>query len=125
MEEDAASNEVTATKQLLEDELQQCDVTALDCMSVQLICALVSTRAAYLSACGVAALLERVGKRHVTIAVDGTLYRKHPNFHDRLNTKLRSLLASDVSVAIHVSDDGSGVGAALVAAVAQRLASRA
>ena len=124
IESETALDEITQTKRILQDELKQSDVTAQDCVNVKRICAAVSTRAAFLSACGLAALIERVGKRDVTVAMDGTLYKQHPTFHRRMDVKLRSLLSSEVKVEMKLSEDGSGVGAALVAAVTQRLATR-
>lgn len=36
-------------------------------------------------------LLERVDKPEVTVAVDGSLYRYHPKFHDRITEKISQL----------------------------------
>ncbi|CAF4449780.1 unnamed protein product, partial [Rotaria sp. Silwood2] len=45
-----------------------------DCAIVQYVCRQVSKRAARLAAAGLAVLVNRIGKPHVTIGVDGSLY---------------------------------------------------
>ncbi|KAK2150406.1 hypothetical protein LSH36_406g01045 [Paralvinella palmiformis] len=81
------------------DELGLVNVTTEDCRILKHICSVVSTRAAYLAS------------TELTVAVDGSLYRFHPHFHDLM-------------FCMRLSEDGSGKGAALVAAVANRLRSR-
>ena len=55
-----------------------------DCEVVQKVCGAVSTRAARLAATGVVALVSKIGKiDSCTVAVDGSLYKKHPLFKDR------------------------------------------
>jgi hypothetical protein len=36
----------------------------------------------------VAALLNKMGRRRVTVGMDGSLYKFHPHFHDRMVTKV-------------------------------------
>ena len=84
----------------------------------------ISTRAAHLSAAGLVALLNRIPHSRVTVAVDGSLFKFHSRFHAQLKSKVNSLLAGrDVHVELVLANDGNGKGAALVAAVAQRLES--
>jgi len=80
----------------------------------------VSTRAAYLAAAGIAVLLQRVSKPAVTVGVDGSLYRYHPRFHQLITEKITQL-APNKQFKLMLSSDGSGKGAALVAAVSWRL----
>jgi len=110
--------ELKNVKQIL-DELDIFDYTLTDCMIMREICQAVSSRAAYLSAAGVAALLKRVSRTSVTVAVDGSLYRYHPKFHD-LMTDMTQQLLPHKQFKLRLSHDGSGVGAALVAAVSTR-----
>ena len=50
-----------------------------DCEIVRRVCASVSKRAARLAAAGVVALVKKINKLDgCTVAVDGSLYRKHP-----------------------------------------------
>lgn len=94
-----------------------------DVKIVQYVCEIVSNRAALLVAICLATLLNRIDKEHVTIAVDGSLYKHHP----RLETWIRQyipLLAGDHKFKLIHAEDGSGKGAALVAAIAQRLSQR-
>uniref|UniRef100_A0A8D3AKV7 Phosphotransferase n=1 Tax=Scophthalmus maximus TaxID=52904 RepID=A0A8D3AKV7_SCOMX len=99
----------------------------VDVRVVRLVCDAVSSRSARLCAAALATLVNRIrvnrGRGHLktTVGVDGTVYRKHPNFSEELQATVR-LLAPDCSITFRVSEDGSGKGAAMVTAVAQRLA---
>lgn len=54
------------------------------------------------------------------VGVDGSVYRFHPRFHDLMYSKIRELTHDHISFELMLSEDGSGRGAALVAAVASR-----
>ena len=55
-----------------------------DCQAVKRVCEAVSKRAARLAATGVVALVEKIDKLSgCTVAVDGSLYEKHPTFETR------------------------------------------
>ena len=56
----------------------------------------------------------------MTVAVDGTLFKKHPTFQQYMEECLQQLLPNH-QVKLMLAEDGSGVGAALAAAVAKRL----
>jgi hexokinase len=47
---------------------------------------------------GVAGLLNKMGRRRVTVGMDGSLYKFHPHFHDRMVTKVRTDLQLNVSI---------------------------
>ena len=51
------------------------------------------------------------------MAVDGTLFKKHPKFKHYMQEAIKELLPRS-NVSLMLSEDGSGIGAALVAAVA-------
>jgi len=102
------------------EELGITDVPDDDCASVRYICECVSTRAAHLSSCGIAALLNKMDDPSVTVGVDGSVYRFHPKFHDLMVSKMRELVKPHIKFDLMLSEDGSGRGAALVAAVASR-----
>ncbi|XP_040007274.1 hexokinase-4-like isoform X2 [Xiphias gladius] len=99
----------------------------VDVSVAHLVCNTVSSRSAHLCGAALASIVNRVrvsrGLDHLktTVGVDGTVYRKHPNFGDELRATVR-LLAPKCSITFLVSEDGSGKGAAMVTAVAQRLA---
>ncbi|XP_040908439.1 hexokinase-4-like [Toxotes jaculatrix] len=101
--------------------------TPVDVRVVRLVCDTISSRSARLCAAALATIANRIrvnrGLDHLktTVGVDGTVYRKHPNFSEKLQATVR-LLAPKCSITFLVSEDGSGKGAAMVTAVAQRLA---
>ncbi|XP_072231715.1 hexokinase-2-like [Leuresthes tenuis] len=103
------------------------DWDLVDACVVRLVCDTVSSRSARLCAAALATIANRIrvsrGLNHLktTVGVDGTVYRKHPNFSDELKAAVR-LLAPKCDITFLVSEDGSGKGAAMVTAVAQRLA---
>ncbi|NXL42537.1 HXK2 protein, partial [Podilymbus podiceps] len=96
-----------------------------DSVLVREVCQTVSLRAAQLCAAGLAAVVEKMRENRglaqlaVTVGVDGTLYKMHPHFSQHLQQMLRDL-APKCTVTFLQSEDGSGKGAALVAAVACR-----
>lgn len=54
------------------------------------------------------------------VGVDGSVYRFHPKFHDLMMAKIRHFVKPNITFDLMLSEDGSGRGAALVAAVASR-----
>ncbi|XP_055371114.1 hexokinase type 2 [Condylostylus longicornis] len=102
------------------EELGIIDVSDDDCAAVRYICECVSSRAAHLTSCGIAALLNKMDDPSVTVGVDGSVYRFHPKFHDLMVSKMRELVKPHIKFDLMLSEDGSGRGAALVAAVASR-----
>ncbi|XP_005811504.2 hexokinase-2 [Xiphophorus maculatus] len=99
----------------------------VDARVVRLVCETISSRSARLCAAALATIVDRIranrGLPHLktTVGVDGTVYKKHPNYSDELQ-KAMHFLAPDCKIKFLVSEDGSGKGAAMVTAVAQRLA---
>lgn len=86
---------------------------------------LIGTRAARLSACGVAAISKKKGYKECHVGADGSVFNKYPHFKQRGAVALREILdwpakkkASDSDpIEIMAAEDGSGVGAALIAAL--------
>ncbi|XP_051897183.1 hexokinase-2 isoform X1 [Pristis pectinata] len=101
--------------------------TSDDCVATQRICTIVSTRSSNLCAATLAAVLRRIKENkgvqrlRTTIGVDGSVYKKHPQFARRLHKAVRRLVPN-CDVRFLPSEDGSGKGAAMVTAVAYRLA---
>ncbi|KAK8722199.1 hypothetical protein OTU49_012319 [Cherax quadricarinatus] len=104
------------------EELGFNDATDADCANVRHVCECVSRRAANLTAAGVSVLLNRIGEESVTVAVDGSVYRFHPHFHNLMVEQISQLVKPGIKFDLMLSEDGSGRGAALVAAVASRCA---
>ncbi|KAM6473992.1 hexokinase-3 [Liasis olivaceus] len=100
-------------------------VSPEDAMVVKEVCHTVTSRAAMVCAAGLAAVVEkirenkRMTKLEVTIGVDGTVYKMNPYFAKKLQDTV-ALLAPNCNVKFLLSEDGSGKGAALIAAVACR-----
>ncbi|XP_006873553.1 PREDICTED: hexokinase-3 [Chrysochloris asiatica] len=102
-------------------------LTSDDALIVREVCQAVSRRAAQLCGAGVAAVVEKIRENRgleelmVTVGVDGTLYKLHPHFSSLVAATVKDL-APRCTVTFLQSEDGSGKGAALVTAVACRLA---
>ncbi|KAK2852433.1 hypothetical protein Q7C36_007634 [Tachysurus vachellii] len=98
-----------------------------DCIAVQHVCAIVSFRSANLVASALGAILIRlkdnknVPRLRTTVAIDGSLYKMHPQYSRRLHKTVRRLVP-ECDVRFLLSESGSGKGAALVTAWAYRLA---
>uniref|UniRef100_A0A673TUC4 Hexokinase-3 n=2 Tax=Suricata suricatta TaxID=37032 RepID=A0A673TUC4_SURSU len=102
-------------------------LTSDDALMVLEVCQAVSQRAAQLCGAGVAAVVEKIRENRgldeltISVGVDGTLYKLHPHFSGLVAATVREL-APRCAVTFLQSEDGSGKGAALVTAVACRLA---
>uniref|UniRef100_A0A0E0JF27 Phosphotransferase n=1 Tax=Oryza punctata TaxID=4537 RepID=A0A0E0JF27_ORYPU len=92
------------------------------------ICDIVTRRAARLAAAGVAGILMKLGRnggidnQRSVIAIDGGLFEHYIKFRECLESTLGELLGEEVSksVAVKHANDGSGIGAALIAASQSR-----
>ncbi|XP_045467648.1 hexokinase type 2 isoform X1 [Harmonia axyridis] len=102
------------------EELGLKHATEQDYINVRFICECVSRRAAHLVSAAVAGLLNKMGEKKVTIGIDGSVYRYHPHFHNLMMEKIGNLTEPGIVYDLMLSEDGSGRGAALVAAVACR-----
>lgn len=90
------------------------------------LCNIVSTRGARLSAAGIFGLIKKLGrdqlkvgeKQRTVVALDGGLYEHYSEYSKCMENTLKELLGEEVSesVVIEHSNDGSGIGAALLAA---------
>lgn len=92
------------------------NATVDDCTEVKYICECVSKRAAHLVACGLSTLINKIDESFVTVGVDGTVYRLHPKFKGYMFEKMRQMVQPHIEFDLMLSEDGSGRGAALVAA---------
>ncbi|XP_044011058.1 hexokinase-2-like isoform X2 [Aphidius gifuensis] len=94
-----------------------------DLKITQYVCEVASNRAALLVSICAATLLDHMEREDVTIAVDGSLYEHHPRLETWMNQYI-SLLAPARKFKLIHAQDGSGKGAAIVAAIALKLKKR-
>ncbi|XP_065219169.1 hexokinase type 2 isoform X1 [Planococcus citri] len=118
IENDVADSHVKCREVFAELDLSH--ASDQDCVNVRYICEIVSRRAAHLVSAGAATLINKMDFNSVTIGVDGSVYRFHPQFHHLMVEKISQMIRPKVKFDIMLSEDGSGRGAALVAAVASR-----
>ncbi|EIW69221.1 hypothetical protein TREMEDRAFT_39456 [Tremella mesenterica DSM 1558] len=81
---------------------------------------LIGTRAARLSACGIAAIVSKKGylEKGCSVGADGSLYNKYPHFADRVHSALVDIFGEKGRrITTHHAEDGSGVGSAIIAAM--------
>ncbi|KAK6398999.1 hypothetical protein LTR65_000556 [Meristemomyces frigidus] len=136
-----------ATRQTLDNEYGVSAASAEDAEAVRLIASAIGKRAARLSAVAIAAVVISTGKlgapkdiatttTHagdaeineddiVDIGVDGSLVEFYPNFEEYIREALREVpeigVRGERRIRIGIAKDGSGVGAALIALVADRV----
>ncbi|XP_019156544.1 PREDICTED: hexokinase-2, chloroplastic-like isoform X1 [Ipomoea nil] len=90
------------------------------------VCETIAKRGGQLAGAGIVGILQKMeedsrglifGKRTVVV-VDGGLYEHYPQYRSYLQEAIVELLGSEISrnLVIHHSKDGSGIGAALIAA---------
>jgi hexokinase len=88
------------------------------------VCDMVAKRAAKLVAAGIYGIIKKIGrdtlsdnKQRTVIAIDGGLFEHYTVFSECLMRTLDELLGEEVndSVKIMYANDGSGIGAALIA----------
>ncbi|KAJ8082217.1 hexokinase [Marasmius tenuissimus] len=81
---------------------------------------LIGKRAARLSACGIAAIVSKMGylEEGCSVGADGSLYNKYPGFADRVHEGLVDIFGDKGrNIITHHAEDGSGVGSAIIAAM--------
>lgn len=96
---------------------------------------MVTRRAARLVAAGIVGILKKIGRdgsggiasgrsrsrrrmRRTVVAIEGGLYTSYMMFREYLNEAMVEILGEDIArhVILKVTDDGPGIGAALLAA---------
>lgn len=90
------------------------------------VCDIVASRGARLSAAGIVGILKKLGRDVVkdgekpstsVISLDGGLFEHYTKFRNTMESTLKELLGEvGDSIVIEQSNDGSGIGAALLAA---------
>ncbi|KAH8308143.1 hypothetical protein KR059_007092 [Drosophila kikkawai] len=89
-----------------------------DLAALRYICTKISERAAMLVSSGVAAIINRMEKPKISIAVDGGIYRLFPSYSAALNKFTTKLTNPKYKFDFVVTQDSSGVGAAMMAGMA-------
>lgn len=90
------------------------------------LCDIVAIRGARLAAAGIFGILKKIGrdtvkggeKQKSVVAVDGGLFEHYTKFRTCLDSALKELMGAEAgeTVSLEHSNDGSGIGAALLAA---------
>lgn len=101
------------------------------------VCDVVTRRAARLAAAGIVGILKKIGRdgsggvasgkmrggsrakmKRTVVAIEGGLYTSYTLFREYLNDAITDILGEDISshIVLKVMEDGSGIGAALLAA---------
>ncbi|MFA5337967.1 MAG: 4-alpha-glucanotransferase, partial [Candidatus Omnitrophota bacterium] len=99
-------------------------LTRKDAETLQLIANLISTRSARVAASLIVGALQyidpNIDNKH-TVAIDGTVFEKHYRYQERMHEAFRELLSDKAAnITTTLTHDGSGVGAAIIGAVASK-----
>lgn len=86
---------------------------------------LIGTRAARLTACGIAAICTKQGWKTAKVGADGSVFNKYPHFPTRQAEALKEISGWEDNfggghgdpIEVIAAEDGSGVGAAIIAAL--------
>jgi len=138
-----SSTGLKTTRQTLDKDYQVYASSAEDAEAVKVIASAIGRRAARLSAVAIGAVVlatDKLSKPQdiattngtvneddvVDIGVDGSLVEFYPDFEDYMREALREIdgigQAGEKRIRIGIAKDGSGVGAALIALVADKMA---
>lgn len=116
IESDESRDQFVKARQVISELGISC--SEFDLRVLRYICECVSVRASDLAGAGVASLVNKIGRRRMTVGMDGSLYKFHPHFGKRMRITCERLVCDCIQVEFVLSEDGSGRGAALAAAVA-------
>lgn len=111
---------------ILTNKFNASDYDADDLKIIRYVCGLISKRAAQLVALNTAVLLNGMSAEegdHITIAIDGSVYKHHPRLRQWI-IDYTALWTHNKTTKYLLADDGSGKGAAIVAAIAEKLRRR-
>ncbi|KAI9337557.1 hexokinase-domain-containing protein [Obelidium mucronatum] len=114
--------DLSDTRTVLEDMLKIPRTTLADRRLVKTLCELVGKRSARLSAAGIAAVVTKMNKLDgCTVGIDGSLFELYPHYSNRMRDALREILGISAEyIVLEQARDGSGQGAALIAALADK-----
>ncbi|XLS49927.1 hypothetical protein HN51_010604 [Arachis hypogaea] len=133
MHEDDSPN-LREVERILKDILEVPDVPLKVRKLMMKVCGIVTRRAARLAAAGIVGILKKIGRdgsggitggrrsdmkmRRTVVAIEGGLYSNYTLFREYLHEALHEILGEDIAkhVILKVTEDGSGIGTALLAA---------
>ncbi|MFH1362970.1 MAG: ATP-binding protein, partial [Candidatus Omnitrophota bacterium] len=99
-------------------------VSKKDLKTIQEIASLISTRSARIAAAVIAGAILAIDpnlERPHTAAIDGSLFEKYYRYQEHMDEAFRELLGDKASrITTTLTHDGSGLGAAIIAAVASQ-----
>ncbi|XP_057500171.1 hexokinase-3-like [Actinidia eriantha] len=131
------SSDLTEVARILNEVLGIPDVPLKVRKLVVKVCDVVTQRAARLAAAGTVGILKKIGRdgrggitsgrikggshskmRRTAVAIEGGLYTSYSMFREYMNEAMTDILGEDISpyVILKITEDGSGIGAALLAA---------
>nr|GEV53635.1 hexokinase-1-like isoform X1 [Tanacetum cinerariifolium] len=125
MHHDTSPN-LRVVRSILKDTLEISKTSLVKRIIIVEVCDIIVTRAARLAAAGILGILKKTGRdiakdgeiQKTVIAVDGGLYEHYTKYRKCMEKTLHELLGDELSRHIELvhSDDGSGIGAALLGA---------
>lgn len=134
MHEDDSPDLIEVAK-ILNDTFEIPDLPLKARKTVVKVCDVVTRRAARLAAAGIVGILKKIGRdgsggitggrsrsdikmKRTVVAIEGGLYSSYTLFREYLHEALNEILGEDIAkhVTLNVTEDGSGIGAALLAA---------
>ncbi|URD80889.1 Hexokinase [Musa troglodytarum] len=118
---------------ILEESLQTSGLSLKTKMIVVRVCDIVTRRAARLAAAGIIGILKKIGRdgsggvasgrtkgkpRRTVVAIERGLYTNYSMFRVYMNEAITDILGEEIAqnVVLRISEDGAGIGAALLAA---------
>ncbi|PWZ19606.1 Hexokinase-10 [Zea mays] len=129
------SPDLRVVGRVLEEHLKMQDVPMKTRRLVVRVCDIVTRRAARLAAAGIVAVLQKIGRdgslcgttlvrkirgepKRSVVAIEGGLYQGYSVFKEYVNEAVDEILGDEIAstVSLRVMEDGSVIGAALVAA---------
>lgn len=122
IEEDPFEN-LSDVQDLFEEKLN-IKTTVAERKVIRRLAELIGERSSRLSVCGIAAICKKRGYKTAHCAADGSVFQKYPGFKERAAQGLRDIFgwADDEAdpIVIVPAEDGSGVGAAVIAALTEK-----
>jgi hexokinase len=103
------------------DELEVLNHGSNDYAIIRAVCHTVSQRSAAIVAAAISALLRHINHQKVKIGVGGALIQFHPTYHKLLEAQMNMQAPLNVQWELVHADEGSAKGAALIAAVAEKM----
>ena len=123
LDSDESASDFAHTKKQLESVFSLNDTSVAHRRAFYRVARMVVQRAATLSAAYCCQIIRHIRAdtgRRVTIAIDGSVFEHVPNFRDMQMQTVRNIFGDELAknVNITLSKDGSGKGAAVIAALA-------